>query len=417
MDENKPDNLKYLLSLLLSIFSVLAITFQRGSSYVGIALLLTAIAIVISNHRQSFKYSGNELYIIAGLFIYSIAGIAAFIASKGIENIGDANEHGVFLLAIPIFLAICVKGLNVRWLYMGIFAGAFSAGLLGIYQKYYLGQDVAHGMHWKTIFGNTSLILGAISLTYLIKDDYDRRATILKKIALLAFIMGVLGSLCSGTRGGWIALPFLLWLIYSRMITSAQIKLGIYTLAGAILITTYTANDFVNNKVNKAVDEVAYYMTAQNPDGHSSVTSRFEMWRGAIMMFQESPLSGIGYKKFGPALSELRERGEIKTLEAHKEFHNHAHSDILNTTAEQGLIGLVSLLALYIGTTFFFIKNYKFNPRLATVGLVLNLGFIIFGLTDTVLQSSLTSKFYVVMLAAFAGQLSFERRMIFKVKS
>jgi O-antigen ligase len=60
----------------------------------------------------------------------------------------------------------------------------------------------------KINFGNISLLLGMMSLAglFLIKETRFKKSFAI--ISILAFILGVTGSVLSGARGGWLAIPF-----------------------------------------------------------------------------------------------------------------------------------------------------------------------------------------------------------------
>jgi tetratricopeptide (TPR) repeat protein len=64
---------------------------------------------------------------------------------------------------------------------------------------------------------------------------------------------------------------------------------------------------------------------------------RFEIYRGALALFQSKPLTGQGYFQFGRALLT------VPGVQPDQP-HNHAHNLVLHIAAEQGIGGLIALV-------------------------------------------------------------------------
>ncbi|MEH6649130.1 MAG: O-antigen ligase family protein [Motiliproteus sp.] len=401
------------LSLCVVLFTVLTLMLERGNSYAGALLIIVALAAIVQNRSHIFNGIQNEKLFIAGMAVYACSGVlSSAITNSGID-VGQIKNHMVFLYALLVFLAVRNVGINREYLYAGFFLGAISAGIFGAYQVYVLGHNVAHGHHWKIIFGNTSLILGLLSLTYLIPSHSYQQKRWFMALAVIAFLFGGLGSLCSGTRGGWLALPLLMWLIFSRSITNKAAKFTVYTLFIISLLGIYNFNGLVNQKVNRAISEIEYYTTTDNPKGAGSLAARFEMWRGAAHMFKESPWIGIGFGEFSNELTELKNAKIVNTVT----WHPHAHNDVMNAAAEKGIIGIAGLLALYLTSLIYFQRRTGIDLQIATAGSILCLGFIDFGLSETVMIINIGAKFFAVLLAVLAGYLCFLARYNKKTES
>lgn len=401
------DRLQIVLSLTVMLFTVLTLLLERGNSYAGALLIIVSLAVIVKNGSLIFNGAAAERLFIGGMLVYAFSGVIASVITNGMIDIGQIKNHMVFVYALLTFFAIRSVGINRDLLYLGFFIGAISAGLFGAYQVYIQGHGVAHGHHWKIIFGNTSLMLGLLALTYLVPNNDQHRKRGLMILAVIAFLFGGLGSLCSGTRGGWIALPLLMWLIFSRAIENKLAKAVVYGLFMLSLLGIYSFNDLVKHKVDRAFYEIEYYVTTDNPKGSGSLASRFEMWRGAIHMFKENPWVGIGFGEYGERLNELKAAKIVNTVNTN---HPQAHSDYMNVAAEKGVIGLIGLSALYFCSLIYFQRRIGVDLQVSTAAMVLCLGFIDFGLSDTILVINIGAKFFAVMLAVLAGYLCFLQR-------
>ncbi|BBI65029.1 hypothetical protein HSBAA_63350 [Vreelandella sulfidaeris] len=99
-------------------------------------------------------------------------------------------------------------------------------------------------------------------------------------------------------------------------------------------------------------DDIYQYFINNNAD--TSLGTRFEFWRAGWIMFIENPILGIGE-------GGIQER--LESLVAHEIASDRGmtvpqlHSDIIDTLARRGLLGVISLLLLYVGFASAFAKK------------------------------------------------------------
>lgn len=134
--------------------------------------------------------------------------------------VGEGNQ-GVLLPLWPLLAAALLVWLRrfpppVQTLWWATGCGALGAGSIALYERLLLSQARASNAMNAIPFGDLSLLLGAISLMgalWCLGHDQTRRRVLLT-LNLLGAAAGLTGSLLSGTRGGWIALPLLLLLAW-----------------------------------------------------------------------------------------------------------------------------------------------------------------------------------------------------------
>lgn len=85
---------------------------------------------------------------------------------------------------------------------------------------------------------------------------------------------------------------------------------------------------------------------------HSTLSQRDKVWRVALEIFREHPLAGVGPNNFATVTKVhlqqwLAKRGEVYHPENYY-FLSHAHNLFLNTLAERGILGGVSVIALLV---------------------------------------------------------------------
>lgn len=403
MTEKTLKGLNWLLALGLFLFPALILTVPRGTGYGALILLLASVLLLmVGFRRQAAQLSREEWLFIAAFCAYPLAA-ALNMLFHGYWDWSHFDKPARFLLVLPIFFAIRKFGASENIWYWGLVVGAIGAGALGYYQKWELGMVVAKGYTHKIPFGDISLMLGALAVTYLIPAE-RRSNRLLQVLVVLALLFGLTGSFASGTRGGWIAIPFIAWLILGAMVPRRAVRFGLYGLVILGLVGVYLGNSLVQNKVDRAVQTTQNYFQKGAVEG--SAGTRFEMWRGAWMMFTEKPWLGEGKDSYGPRLDSLIADGKVDP----RADYTHAHNDLLNLLAELGMLGGLALMLLYVGMLVFFARMKKTDLRLATAGLVLTFGYIDFSLTQAMLEHNISTTFLALALTILAGMLATKQR-------
>ncbi len=95
----------------------------------------------------------------------------------------------------------------------------------------------------------------------------------------------------------------------------------------------------MQNRTNIAVDELqAYY----NGNKNTSVGRRPHMWEGAIKMFLQNPVIGVGTGGYKIEMRKYRDDPALPDF-------NHPHNSFLYMASSYGVIGLLLLLWLLVG--------------------------------------------------------------------
>ena len=389
----------------LLLANLLVLSVHRGIGYGALPLCLVSIVLLFFVCGRRRLESNEWLFIVAMSALP--LGVAISMALHGAWDWSNLDKPLRFVLVIPIFLAVRHFGLPRQAFLWGAIGGAITAGSLGYYQKYIEGLEYAHGFTHKIPFGDISLMLGMFSLAMVIPSKNFKAPVWLLGVALIAFVMGLLGSLCSGTRGGWIAIPPLMWLIFTMAIPGRKWRWGVFALFLVGLLGVYFSNALVKHKIDHAVNTTVAYFTENKVK--SDAGDRFEMWRGAWTLFKENPWKGVGKENYRPSVEQMKEEGRFFA-----NIYDHPHNDILNLMAELGVLGCLVFLILYVFPIRFFMKWRFVEPQLSCAGLVLICGYGIFSLTQSMLEHNISTSFLALNIAVIAGMLS---HSYFKQKS
>lgn len=379
----------------LSLTFAISLSYPSGYNIGASLIFISTVSILFfKNNQERLSFQDKKI-----IFVFLAYAIYAFF-SVYLDgwHIRELDRPSRFLLVIPVLiLLIKVQG-NVKWLWYGVIIGAISACALAIYEKIFLGVSRASGSENAIMFGNTAMLMGMMcfaSCFYFLK----RQNSLWLVLSLLGGVAGIIASILSGTRGGWVALPlicfFILWnsrdLIGKKnIIVVALVALGLLVAAISIPETG------VQNRISSAVSNVSHYVSGENKN--TSVGLRFEMWKAAIEMFKDSPFFGVGEYASHDFKKELVEQGLI-IPEAVK--FSHAHNEYFNALGLMGIFGFISLMALYLIPLKLFLHKmemYKNNWNIrsyAMAGALIPMCYMDFALT----QSMFSHNIGVIMYA------------------
>ncbi|MFI4967615.1 MAG: O-antigen ligase family protein [Gammaproteobacteria bacterium] len=139
------------------------------------------------------------------------------------------------------------------------------------------------------------------------------------------------------------------------------------------------------------------YAVLQGPVGQ-----RLEMWWASLRLFYESPVFGKGTGAYQVETQRLVAAGKAAPDTA--DF-DHPHSDYFDALSSRGLVGLLAFLLLLGVPAWLYMANLDSrDPHrmgAALGGLLVAVGFAIFGLTETMFIHSVTIGWYVIMTAVF----------------
>ncbi|MBM1142717.1 O-antigen ligase family protein [Alcanivorax sp. ZXX171] len=304
----------------------------------------------------------------------------------GVWPVGEGNQ-GLFLPLWPL-LAAWVGLAWRRWppsangLWLGAALGAALAGGIAAYEFGWLGRHRADSGINAIPFGNLALLLGTLSLVAFLARG-RRRGWF-----LLAGVLGVLASVFSGTRGGWVVFPLLL-AVLAWAFGEGLPRRRLWPLAGvlaAVLIGgALLPQSGVRDRVDEAVDNLRDY--AQG-DAASSLGARLDMWRAGGRLFVAKPWLGWGEGRLEARRDQWVDQGQYyRGISRYDQLHN----DFVDTAARRGLLGLLSLLALYGVPFWLFARHLRARPdrrgrALAAAGLVVITAFAGFGLSQSMLR-------------------------------
>lgn len=386
---------------LCGTFLILAFTAlldDIADAYVIVAwvgLVVAGLSLARVSRMLSRRLDREDFLWLATLSVFSLVWLAD-VGRTGHWPVSIDRQGGAlpfWPLLVVIFMAWWRRyppyQVSIR---VGIVLGALGAFMHAFQVRLIQGADRVNHPINAIPFGDLSLLFGILSLVFLL-ESISRPLTRFPKwekamFALSAFA-GVGASLLSGTRGGWITLPVMAVLLYwaFRPVLSGRRLWGVAGVVGALLVGgTLLPQTGVTHRMDQAADHMHEYVAGQDAD--TSIGVRLDMWKAGLILFADKPIMGWGEARLQAARDELVARGVVGPG---VKYYDQLHSDLIDTAARRGLVGLASLLLLYGVPLVLFTRHLRASSEpsvraMAVSGLVVVVGFIGFGLSQSMLR-------------------------------
>lgn len=226
-------------------------------------------------------------------------------------------------------------------------------------------------------------------------------------LPITAVFAGVLASILSQSRGGWVAIPFMtIILLWASSVHISKIKmfLGVSAIVALIFVAYNVPQTGLKLRTDITISNIQTYMDADKKPsaGGTSITSRFEMWHASWDIFLENPFIGVGWGNYQKKAEELVVKGERNQSAA---SWNHPHNQFVSAMVSGGVFALIAMIFLFFIPARIFYKACKSSERssdarrVALAGLLLMVGFAIFNFSESFLERSRTISFFIFYLS------------------
>ncbi len=340
--------------------------------------------------------------------------VAAALVSTLLNPVGPSGLWALGKFAL-IPLSIWALRVTRRYelgpaLWLGATAGAVAAGTVALLQVTFTDVWRPAALTNPILFGDLALTLGLVAVAT--RPLADRIASRHRTIASIAAVsLAVIASVLTQSRGSWIAGPALLVVLALQHRHSLSPRSAVAF--GLVVVMAITFAAFSHNGApvryfeHGVGDTMAYIVGPRDLEVRStSIGARFEMWRSAAAGFRSEPIFGIGWGNLRGRFNADVDAGVRVPRIAQ---YNHAHNQFISSTASGGLVGLATLLALLGVPGLIFVRALLDRDlqvsALGAAGLIVVVGFALFGLTEAILETASPAVFYACTVALLVGQL------------
>lgn len=259
--------------------------------------------------------------------------------------------------------------------------------------------------------GNLAVLYAILALIFFYHSERLWQQT----IALITFISGIILSLQTGSKGGWLAIILSLTTLFILISLYDKQKLKQYLLKVFLIsLCVYMLWEFlpVQTRLESAIDGfINYFWGDGKVDG--SVGARLEIWKVTLLGILNFDiiqiLLGKGFMSFTAYYQEAQQAG----LTQFSAQVAHPHNDFLKITYEYGVIGLLLFSSIFIYPAMKLVNTIKQDKSFMYIGLA---GIMLiemlfeFMLTDSAIFTK--QLFYTYILLIFLITISTDSKAL-----
>jgi len=382
-------------SWLILLFPVVIISVKILGPLIYLILALIGISIWIVRKRSPFSIKELRLFSWLTVGYFMVMALSVALSTEPTNDWLHLSRKIQFLLAPLVGLVLYYSRVPIEKMLTALKLGVIIAGVI-VWIEWFLGGSGSRlsGMFNPNTFGDLVVVMLWLSLI-----NADREPDETYKYTLLGIFFGTSAVVMSGSRAS-ILVYILLLLLYSVLMykkKSLNIKIyhtlfvGIFT-----FVTVLYLSNVIVDRATIAVSEISAWEKEENKT--TSIGARLEMYRTGIQAFLDSPLIGYGYRNANDVASRYTE-GRIKEQIA---GYTHLHNEYLTNMVSAGMIGLITLLALFCMPLKYFIEHVREKDNRATIaGILLITGFMLNGVFHAALQWEYQNSFFSFFLGYF----------------
>lgn len=320
---------KTLYSLMLGFGFISFITLAGGNILLGIATLFFLIYMYKQKDSVAVAPELKQLGYVIGFFLLTmlLSALCSGDLAKGLKNWAD-----LWIWRMMPFV-IMVLALNEEDKAKNV----MTAALLGIAVGF--GCIIYQGMHGNLrapgFFGNPMTFGGYLCVYLPLILVYFLDKSVLVKhraVAGVLFLLGFAALIINGTRGAWVALApvFIVLMGYYSLQNKKllAICLAFLVIAGGVLSTSKNFTYKLNTTIKRT---------------DASTRERYAIWEGAFNMFKDHPILGVGLGQY----KDNYQNKYILKKARHRKL-THAHNNVMQMLAENGIVGCVGFLTLVL---------------------------------------------------------------------
>ncbi|CAB3831234.1 hypothetical protein LMG26689_00961 [Achromobacter animicus] len=382
-----------LVAWLVLLMPALALTSPVGGPavlYLSALIALTAIAV-----NAVKRYEPMDFQALWPMALALLSPLVCMLITSSVKSVWSNSELEKllrFALALPVlWLLLRAPQRLLRHIEWTVLAGALAGSILLITMMLTGGRGAVvevGGRYNAVAFANMVLLFGGMTLLSLGWGPGSRWPRLETGLKVLAAALAVCATWMSETRSSWMLLP-ILGLVFLLGLRNWRRRHKVYcALAVSVaLVVSAAAIWTFSSRMQEITHDVQGFATSANRD--TSFGIRLQLWHAAILMFEKSPVVGIGPSKFRDELRVLQGQG-IVTQEVVDGF-GEPHNDLLAALAGYGVLGLLSMLTLYLLPAAIFFRRLASDDRVirvgAQMGLLFCLSYCAFSLTEMMFRN------------------------------
>lgn len=396
-----------LINSAVSFFFLSLLLFKSAYNIAPVFLAVLALGslIYLLIKKQKISLEKCDKLLIYSYVFYFLTFLLSLILHSG--KLRELDLPSRLLLFIPVLLLLFRYPPSFRLLSLVLPFSTIILGIIALYDRLVVKIEIAYGLRMMHIqAGGIAMTLSLFTLVMMLYFSYKKQKK-LTALCFVAMLFGMMGAFLSTARGAWLALPICLVLIlfcYRRQLSRGFFAIVVGSLLIGFTLLIALPQTHVASRFDKAVKEVQIYF--EKGTANTSVGSRLEMWKSALLMAKEKPVFGWGAE--GIKLEKKRQI-EQKIIPWHLLGFDHAHNQYLDDLSKRGLVGLIALLAIFMIPLRHFIlhlsKDNIVQHTVAVLGITHVVATMCYCLSQGFLTHNSGTIFYFFLIVLFYAML------------
>lgn len=395
-----------LTAWLVLLVPALALTSPVGGPAIVYLAGLIALAAIAANAIRRYEpMDFKDLWPMALALLLPLACMFITSAVRGVWSGSELEKLLRFALAVPIlWLLLRAPQQWLKQIQWSIMAGALAGSVMLIVTMTWWDRATVveiGGRYNAVAFANLTLLFGMMSLLSVrwgATTAWPRAETALK---LLVAALSIWGTWESETRSSWMLLPILAVVVLLGLHGWSRRHKAYCALALSLALAVTAAGIWhFSSRMHAIKTNLDGYTTATDRD--TSFGIRLQLWQASLLMFEKSPVVGVGPNNFRGELRLLEQQGVVSQTVV--EGYGEPHNDLLAALSGYGLLGLASILALYLVPASIFLRRLASDDRVirvgAQMGLLFCLGYCAFSLTEMMFRNMRSVPTYALIVVA-----------------
>ncbi len=363
------------LILLITFLTPLAIVLRSMDVGLGVSLpteplMFGVLVIFVLKLFSGFHYEKKALtHPISITIIISLSWllITSFTSEMPIVSIKFFISRLWFV--VPFFfigVILFKKSENIKkfiWLYAISLVGVIIYTLIN-HSQYGFDEETGHWV--MTPFYNDHTAYGALLAMFIpvmLGFSFNQSATKSHRIiSFLIFVLMLVAVIFSYSRAAWISLVFAF-----GVYVLVRLKIKFKWIAAVFFVFVFLffslqrqiIDTLERNQQDSSTDFVEHITSIYNISTDASNLERINRWQAALRMFNERPFLGWGPGTYQFLYAPFQRSKEKTIISTNAGDMGNAHSEYIGPMAEQGILGLVSVLLIIVFSIITALKVYK----------------------------------------------------------
>lgn len=381
----------------IGLFCLPALVLTVPINLLPYGLLLLASTLLAPELLWRARHMGGQPVKVLTWLMLAVLALGLLSVLLFEQGLRDVDNRSRFVVIPWIALWVCALRPDLRWLWRGALAGLLVTFAMSLWQ-------VLQGAPRAELFTN-AIVLADIVMVLMVLMVFCRPSR-RWSLVIVGMAAGCGTIVLTGSRGVFAALlALLVVLALSLRWRTGTARLSV--LAGMLAIGATLLLSVPELRHQVRLSELHSDMQRmEQGDSDSSAGARVERLQVAWDTFLDHPLVGVGIGHFDDAMQRVpvcRENPDEQRCHL-----GHAHNDVAEWAATQGMPGLLLLLAVYGVPLWVFVRLHRRSGRStfrgpAAAGIMIVTTYVLCGLTQSMFAHQMTASFYVTIVGLLAG--------------